>query len=59
MAPAEIELVLLAHPKISDAVVVGVPDDKLGEAPKGFIVRKDATLEEKEVHDYVAQKVKY
>lgn len=35
--PAEIERVLRTHPDISNAVVVGVPDDKWGEVGKVFI----------------------
>jgi fatty-acyl-CoA synthase len=38
--PAEIEKVLFAHPKILDAGVVGVPDEKWGEVGKAYIVLK-------------------
>lgn len=38
--PAEIEKYLLTHPAISEAVVVGVPDEKWGEVGKAFIVLK-------------------
>ncbi len=47
--PREVEEVLYAHPKIAEAVLVGVPDDYRGEAPKAFIVLKpgqQATAEE-------------
>ena len=57
MAPAELEDVLLSHPKISDAAVAGVPDEKQGEAPKAFIVKRDDKLSEREVMDYMAIKV--
>ncbi len=36
--PAEIENVLMSHPKIADAAVIGVPDDKWGEVPLAVLV---------------------
>jgi fatty-acyl-CoA synthase len=47
--PAEIERVLLADPRIGDAVVVRKPDDRWGEVPVAFVVRKDARLTEADV----------
>ena len=38
VAPAELEGHLLDHPDISDACVVGIPDDYSGEVPFAFIV---------------------
>ncbi len=38
--PAEIEKLLHTHPKIFDAGIVGVPDEKWGEVGKAFIVLK-------------------
>ena len=41
----EVEIVLYRHPGISEAAVIGVPDDRLGEALFAVIVPKsDATL---------------
>jgi len=36
--PAEIENLLLAHPRISQVAVIGVPDARLGEVGKAFVV---------------------
>jgi long-chain acyl-CoA synthetase len=48
--PREVEEVLYAHPKVKEAVVVGVPHEKfMGERIKAFVVLKDgmsATAEE-------------
>lgn len=41
VAPAEVEEVLLAHPAVETAQVVGVPDTRLGEVPAAFVTVKD------------------
>jgi long-chain acyl-CoA synthetase len=39
--PREVEEVLFMHPKVKDAVVVGIPQEFLGEEIKAYIVLKD------------------
>jgi acyl-CoA synthetase (AMP-forming)/AMP-acid ligase II len=39
--PAEIEGFLLEHPVVAQAAVIGVPDERLGQVGKVFIVVKD------------------
>jgi acyl-CoA synthetase (AMP-forming)/AMP-acid ligase II len=36
--PAEVEQVLARHPAVAESVVVGVPDERLGEVGKAFVV---------------------
>ncbi|MBW8806481.1 MAG: AMP-binding protein [Catenulisporales bacterium] len=36
--PAEIEQVLLTYPGVQEAAVVGVPDERLGEVGKAFVI---------------------
>jgi len=48
--PAEVEDILLAHPGIVEAAVIGVPDDKWGEVGRAVVVpREGAELDPDEV----------
>ena len=42
--PNEVEDVVVSHPGIIEAAVIGVPDERSGEAVKAFVVRKDPNL---------------
>ena len=42
--PNEIEEVIASHPGVLECAVIGVPDEKSGEAVKAFIVKKDPNL---------------
>ena len=59
--PAELEAVLLSHPQIADAAVVGVPDTDGEEVPKAFVVKltspEAAELTEADVMAFVAGQV--
>ena len=54
MAPAELEAVLLSHPDVLDAAVIGIPDGEAGELPKAFIVKRRGSLTESDVTKFVA-----
>jgi len=50
--PNEVEDVASMHPKVLEAAVIGVPNEKSGELVKIFIVKKDSDLTEKDVIDF-------
>ncbi len=56
--PAELEALLLTHPAVADAAVIGLPDDEAGEIPAAYVVLKpgaDATAEQ--IQEFVAGQV--
>jgi len=58
VAPGEIEEFLMTHPKVLQAVVVGVPDLKLGEAPVAYIIpREGEILGEEEIFRHCKGKI--
>jgi acyl-CoA synthetase (AMP-forming)/AMP-acid ligase II len=54
--PAELEAVLVSHPKVRDAGVIGVPNADGEEVPKACVVSDDG-LEAEELMAYVAERV--
>ena len=57
VAPAEVEEVLLAHPAVETAQVVGVPDARLGEVPCAYVTLKaGANATESELVAWTKQK---
>ncbi|KAL0385051.1 UNVERIFIED_CONTAM: 4-coumarate--CoA ligase-like 7 [Sesamum radiatum] len=58
VAPAELEELLLTHPEIKDAAVIGLSDVDAGEVPIAFVVRSSfSSLTEVEIKDFIAKQV--
>jgi long-chain acyl-CoA synthetase len=50
--PNEIEDVVMAHPKVASCAVIGVPDEKSGEAVKLFVVPREGGVSIDEIKAY-------
>ncbi len=60
LSPGEIEEVLMTHPAVAEAAVVGIPDEEWGEAVAAALVLQpgaEATTAE-EIQDYVRQRLR-
>ena len=55
VAPAELEHVLLGHPDIRDAAVIGEPHPEMGEVPVAYVVLKEnGSLSPRQIVEYAA-----
>lgn len=58
--PVQIEDFLRANPKIKDAAVIGLPDERLGEIAAAIIELKEGeSADEAEIEDYCAELPRY
>jgi 4-coumarate--CoA ligase len=58
VAPAELEALLLTHPAVADAAVIGRPDESAGEVPVAYVVLKPGQdVSESDVEAFVAGQV--
>ncbi|MFT6624213.1 MAG: long-chain acyl-CoA synthetase [Cycloclasticus sp.] len=55
--PNEIESVIVEHKGVLECGVIGVPDEKRGEAVKAFVVKKDDTLTEDELLSFCKERL--
>lgn len=64
VAPRELEAIILRHPAVLEACVVGIPDEKVCEAPTAFVVSRksalgDPLVTEDELVDLVASQTMF
>ena len=58
ISSVEVEGVLLRHPAVQEAAVVGLPDERWGEAPHAFVVLKpDTTVTGDELRSFTRERL--
>ncbi|XP_055679596.1 uncharacterized protein LOC129787819 isoform X2 [Lutzomyia longipalpis] len=58
--PAELEALLLGHPKVKDAAVIGLSDEVAGELPMALVVKKsNISVREEELIYFIDGQVSY
>ncbi len=56
--PAEVENAIFGHPAVADVAVIGVPDEKWGEAVKAIVVKKpDISVTPTEIIAYARERI--
>ncbi len=61
VAPLEVEKIILEHPSVMEAAVIGIPDEKMGETIKAFVALKASSQPSdklsREILKYVSEKL--
>jgi acyl-CoA synthetase (AMP-forming)/AMP-acid ligase II len=57
VSPEEVEQVLMSHPQVDDAAVIGVVDIQWGEEVRAIVVRRSDHLEEDELVEFCREKL--
>lgn len=53
--PGDIEDAAMLHPKVAEAGAIPIPDERAGEVPKLFVVKRDPSLTEAELAGYLKE----
>lgn len=61
VSPSELEDVLRNHTEVLDAAVMGIPDDRLGEVPRAFVVKSNRKAKDDitaaSIHEYLNERI--
>ena len=55
ISPEEVEQVLMSHPQVADAAIIGVPDLEWGEEVRALVVRNSDSLDESDLIGHCSQ----
>jgi acyl-CoA synthetase (AMP-forming)/AMP-acid ligase II len=58
VSPAEVEQLLARHPAVGEVAVIGVPDDRLGEVGRAYVIaRRDVAATEDEIIAWCRERI--
>ncbi|XP_047471309.1 4-coumarate--CoA ligase 3-like isoform X2 [Penaeus chinensis] len=57
VSPSELEDILLRHPGVADVGITAVDDERAGEVPRAYVVRRNQDLSEKDLHTFLGSRV--
>jgi len=58
VSPTELEDLIMSHPAVADAAIIGVPDDYAGELPRAYVVKKPgASVNEEDIKKCLHPKI--
>ena len=57
ISPEEVEQVLMSHPEVQEAAVIGVPDPEWGEEVRALVVRRSERASESELIEYCRRRL--
>lgn len=57
ISPEEVEQVLMAHPQVEEAAIIGIPDLEWGEEVRALVVRRSETVDEATLIDHCSQRL--
>jgi acyl-CoA synthetase (AMP-forming)/AMP-acid ligase II len=55
ISPEEVEQVLMSHPQVEEAAIIGVPDLEWGEEVRALVVRRSEDVNESSLIDHCSQ----
>ena len=57
ISPEEVERVLMSHPGVEEAAVIGVPDESWGERVRAVVVKRDDVVSQEELIEHCHQRL--
>ena len=61
VSPSELEDLLRLHHEVHDAAVLGILNDRMGEVPQAYVVKKNRKAKDEEIaamiHEYINERV--